>query len=245
MDHFEYEPFPASRLCSEHVAHHDEWRRRNLTLAGQLERLLRGEEPLPRLRVDLDVARLAAAVGANGLRHRVGLAFSSLRQQEQFSAEFSDLMIQNGYRTFSLAGTGTSFQGLSTNPRKPADWMFGSGDLDLDLQIYCPSMVEHARREQVALFPNMFLYVEGHVPRMARLSTFKNYGEGTERGLDAIAPWIAELERAWGGRLRASYDRECPIHIALMSFDVLFEPERTLGSPFEMVRVVDEAMVHS
>jgi len=235
MELKEYGLVLASSLNPEYVDAYNVWQRRNASLPRRLERFLEEVQ----FTSTIDTHRLKLAVGGHGFQNRVGLVFSAAEQQAEFAAEFSDLMTKTQAGPFSLVGTGTSFQGFSTNPAKTESWKFGDGELDLDLQIYCPRMTDWARTEGLSLFPNMFVYEHAIEPRKARLSTFRNYTAPLVRGLDVFAPWIKIFELEWASQLHRTYNRACSVHIALMNFDTIPEPQAVMGSPFELIRAVE------
>lgn len=217
-----------------HIRDHEIWNQRNKILENRLKILL-SNDSLPNSRLDIPISRCKIASGFNG-NYRVGLVFSGINQQVQFAQSFAEMLLDKGCDTFSLVATGTSFQVLSTNPAKPDNWFFGQGELDLDLQIYCPSLVRIALARRVDLFPNMYDVL--HNPLEVRLSTFYNYSDAEKgiRGLDEIAPWVHEFEEKWASELAGTWGEPCPIHAALMNHDVIPCHETSLGCPFELIR---------
>lgn len=219
------------------IRDHEIWKSRNEALHSRLVQIFR-QEFLPNNRLSLSIDRCKIATGFGGIS-RVGLVFSGRSQQDEMVEDFAKILIVNGHSTFSLVGTGTSFQVLSTNPVKPDDWCFGQGKLDLDLQIYCPSLVQKALIYRIDLFPNMYDVL--YDPLEVRLSTFYNYSapEKGVRGLNAIAPWVHEFEKVWEGKLSKTWGEACPVHAALMNYDNIPCWKSSLGSPFELIRYVN------
>ena len=234
------------------------WQYLNQKLPIELSWILTDKLNMPqgkRNPLNITSERLGKAVGINSYNKRLGLVFKDFKQQYQFIQDFEQKMDQYYKdKVFSLFATGTSFQGLSTNPIKyrKLGYMKMFGDqlkTDLDLEIYSPDMVNKARKYNIALFEENFLVHTEQ--KYARLSTFKNYtwqGDNQSLGLNEIEEWIYEFEEKWNSILRKNikefsdsqdyqieFDR---ITIGLMNSYIFPKQKQQLGSPYELIRRV-------
>ena len=250
-----------NQINEDLLKNHELWQYLNQRLAIELSWILADQSNMPKGKrnpLNITAEKLGQAVGLNGYNNRLGLVFKDSEQQYQFVQDFEQKM-DRYYKdkVFSLFATGTSFQGLSTNPTKyrKLGYMKMFGDelkTDLDLEIYSPDMVDKARKYNIALFEENFLiHVDKNNQKYARLSTFKNYtwqGDNQSPGLNEIEEWIYELEEKWNPILREnieefsnSQDYEVEferITIGLINSYIFPNQKQKLGSPYELVRRV-------
>lgn len=233
---------PLQLIDQEYMRVFEEWDRLNKELPDSISQFVKdAEQSSFALKINID--RFKLAVGFNE-QPRMGLVFESLQQQQDFIADFQQCMSDSGYESFSLVATGSSFQGLSTNPftfQKLGYMKFcgQTGSTDLDLQIYCAELFEQSIAANLPAFNNHLKMKEIEGKKYARLMTFDNKNNPEKAAPYLFIPSIKNFERAWTEKLKRNFlftrtgiEFE-GVSIALMT-EQTFKQQDSVGSPYQL-----------
>lgn len=232
---------PLEQISEERKKKYENWCDLNQRLSREIpEFLSRVETSSFPIKISPD--RFRNAVGIDGQQNRIGLVFKNAAQQEDFVRDFQNRMREHGYNSFSLVATGSSFQGLSTNPEtyQKLGYMKFCGETkstDLDLQIYCNKLLQGAIRAYLPVFREHFQIRNIEGIEYAKLTTFNNKDNLEQSAPYFLEPWIKDFERDWTKILKLNFHGTGVVFegiaIALMT-----EPEFTqsneIGSPYKL-----------
>lgn len=243
----DYLDIPLDLVSEEHLRTYEEWKRLNEELPQSIKKFVEdAKQSSFASKISLD--RFQLAVGfpdpkqeQERQQERLGLVFENFQQQQDFIGDFKHCMTIAGYNSFSLIATGSSFQGLSTNPTNFKDFGYmrfcgEKGKTDLDLQIYCGELLRESINKKLPAFDS-HLKINGQ--QYARLTTFDNK---TNRGKAApyfFVPLLNNLENKWKEKLERNFLFKRTgiefegVSIALMTEETFVQEDR-IGSPYKL-----------
>ncbi len=238
----DYLDIPLNLVSEEHRRIYEEWKRLNIELPQSISKFVEdAEQSSFASRISLD--RFKRAVGLLG-QERLGLVFENIQQQQDFIGSFQECMSIAGYNSFSLIATGSSFQGLSTNPITFTTLGYmkfcgEKGTTDLDLQIYCSELLEKSSEQRLPAFDSHLKIREINGQEYARLTTFDNKTNPEKATPYVLVPLLKRFEVEWTKKLERNFLFERTgtkfegVSIALMT-EAEFVQEDVIGSPYKL-----------
>lgn len=239
----DYLDIPLNLVSEEHRRIYEEWVRLNIELPESISTFVKNAEQSSfASRINLD--RFRRAVGLLDQRERLGLVFENIQQQQDFIGSFQQCMSIAGYNSFLLIATGSSFQGLSTNPTtfKALGYMKFCGEkgtTDLDLQIYCSELLKNSIEQRLPAFDSHLKIRDINGQEYARLTTFDNKTDSERATPYVLVPLLKRFEVEWTKKLERNFLFKRTgtefegVSIALMT-EAEFVQEDLIGSPYKL-----------
>lgn len=233
---------PLELVSEEHIKIYEEWKRLNIELPQSISKFVEEAEQSS-FAVRISLNRFKRAVGLLG-QDRLGLVFENIQQQQDFIGDFKECMYASGCKSFSLVATGSSFQGLSTNPIafKTLGYMKFCGEkgtTDLDLQIYCRALLKESSEQRLPAFSSHLKIKEINSKKYVRLTTFDNKTNPERATPYVLVPLLKRFEVEWTKKLQRNFLFKRTgtefegVSIALMT-EPEFVQEDVIGSPYRL-----------